>query len=306
MCKLNLLNGGDFKVLESQPAESDAELELEAYRLEAEAFKQELLYQLQASKQTIDDLIHSRKKHQKKIIQLENECRRLESENHQLKETLKSARRPSMRRVTVPPQRCILVNVGCQVEMRDEGRRDVKEVSEELAELKVECREQGGKVSNCLTALRETREVQKHVLDLVTHVQEALMNRAKPVCAIEPILETSESKEDPTDDHYSRLLDELQDCTNTDDLTSSFFQGSSTEINESCLLACPIQHQVDNIEAELQSLHASLKASKKPCIHHGKSASLQLFSPNRVNNKRKGSLERAYQIAFSTRWSLLA
>lgn len=308
MCKLNMrsLSSAQSTVLESQGAHSEAESELEAYRVEAEATQQELSYQLQTAKQAIDELIHSRKKHQKQIMRLENECRRLDSENLRLREELNMSRK-SVRRATAPPQRVCMASTATQVEEDIEIRAvDMTAVTQELKGLRMECREQGGQVSSCLKALRQTREVQKHVYDLISHVQTAL-TPPKPTPTGDPILETCERAEDPGDAKYSRLLDELQDLTDSESLNESVFK-AQPHFSDAYLIESPVQAKVDSLEADIQSLQASLKNSNsqlRRIAHHGKSASAQIMRTVGRGHQRKGSLARAYQMSLATHWSLL-
>lgn len=307
MCRLNMrsLSSGNSTVLESQASHNQAESDLEAFRIEAEATQQELLYQLHTAKQAIDELIHSRKKHQKQIMRLENECRRLDSENLHLREELHMARK-SMRRATAPPQRVNMVNKGTEVEGLGQIRVvDLTGVQQELTSLRYECREQRGNVSSCLKAVRQTREVQKHVFDLISHVQETLVTK-KPISTVSPVLEASESKEELEGEKYSRLLDELQDLTDSEGLNESLFKDQPRD-RDCCLIAGPVQAKVNNLEAEIQSLHTCIETSNaqlRRLVHHGKSASAQIVRPV-DGRKRKGSLARAYQMSLTTHWSLL-
>jgi len=299
------LSSGDSTVLESQASHSQTEGDLEAYRIEAEASQQELLHQLHTAKQAIEELIHSRKKHQKQIMRLENECRRLDSENLHLREELHKAGK-TMRRATAPPQRVCMVNKGTEIEGLGQIRAvDFTGVEQELTGLRQECREQGGKVSSCLSAVRQTREVQKHVFALISHVQEALTTK-KPTSPVPTIFETSESKEEANDQKHSRLLDELQDLTDSEGLNESLFKDKSLD-SDCCLVAGPVQAKVDSLEADIQSMRACLKTSNvylRRLVHHGKSASAQIMRPA-GEWKRKGSLARAYQMSLTTHWSLL-
>ena len=295
-----------FLVLESPASASQAESQFEAYRLQAQAVQQELQYRLQTAQKAINELIRARKKHQKHIIALENECRRLDSENCFLREELHRTRKCVQS--SAGPRKREVANAGSQMGSRDTGQREVRQVREELAGLRVECREQGSKVSSCLVALRQTREVQKHVSELISQVQETLITSKRQTSQVETITEPSINQPTPPEDNYSPLLYELQHSTSPQCTEDSLFSGRYYS-KDCCLLASPVQDQVQQLETELKSLRCCLKGSNsqlRRLVHHCKSASAQTNRPVANAHKRKGSLALAYQKSLSTQWWLLA
>lgn len=308
----------DAAVYESQETSCEAERELEALRLETVALRQELLHQLDAAKDELDLALASRRKCEKLLAKLESECRRLEEENQQLRDELKKSKR-NIRSKSELPAQFRMVSTYSQAtspEKEDTGPQ-LTMITWQLEGLKSTWREQGSKVSSCLAALRKTREDNAVILEAVSQIQDALAI-AKPAFAHRSTTE-SFSDQDPIEVYhderegdYCRLMDEIQTMNNSLVLDDAIVEESlfhcHEEVEESLLIAKPIQEKMEHMEEDLAKMQESflenLGKSGKGKKHAGTQTIRNISAV--AHKRQKSSLARAYMRAVSQHWSLLA
>ena len=299
-------------VFESKETESEAELRLESQRIEAEAMRQELLYQLTTAKQAIDQLLKCRKKYQKQIVKLENECRRLDAENQQLREELKFAKRLISLKADFMPHPLAKVSV-CAQATQPRAHKDpspaLHELSDKVTDLHTVCREQGTKVSSCLAVLKKTRQDNAEILEAVWALQDTVAS-SKKHCRAASLPESLSNDEitgsgEDRSGECSRLLTEIQDMTDSEMVLEGHLFRGHTDIDDAFLLSSPMQTKVDWMEAEMHRIQVTLtennKLLKAAPPHHRKSRTG--LPPGK--HCRKSSLAKAYHRALSMPWSLL-
>lgn len=299
------------RVLESRGSKSDAELLLESQRIEAEAVVQELMHQLESAKQMIDQLLATRKKYQKEIIKLENECRRLDTENHQLREELSALqRRPgeTISRNASPSSKVSICAQASPSEPRKDQRPALLDISRKLTEIHIACCHYAPKLSSCLSVLRRTREDHAAILDTLQSISTAWQSskpRFKAASLPDSFEEDSASNVSEAKEECERLWTEIQELTDTE-FDEHLFKGSG-EFENGFLVHAPVHSTVDSMKVEIHTLQERLQATNKLLKlappRHRKSYTHSVLTP-RVH-RHTTSLIKAYHRALSQPWSLL-
>jgi len=255
---------------ESKDSQCEPELLLETYRLQTEALKKELEHQVAESQQQLEGIQVSKSRCEKHLIKLENECRRLDHENQLLREEVKGLKLCLRSKThSVIPVHSKTTSAVVQVTHLDKKEDTceplLRELADQLQELQTQCREQGGKITSCVALLRKTRQDNEELREIVATLHE----KVKVCDCATPIRSSSVHSriEEEREGEYSRLLDEIQDLTDTEAFAEETMFRIQPE-TESCLLPAPLQHKVSCLETQLNSLQQSLgppRAVQRSC-----------------------------------------
>lgn len=289
---------------ESKDTHCEPERLIETYRLQTEALKQELLHQAAASHQQIEEIQASKSKCEKHLIKLENECRRLDYENQLLREEVKGLKlclKTKTHHTTASAQ-IVTTSEIVQATVQPEGRKEVwepcvKELTDVLVELQTQCREQGGKITSCLSSLRKTRQDNEELREIVE-----VLHKKMRVCdcvspSNSPLTQSRVEEERGEVVEYSRLFDEMQDVAETGEFADEMMFRMQQD-SGSCLLPGPLQHKVSSLETQVSTLQQSLGVTSR---HSHRSCGTQTTWDLRPKRTGVRNLTRT----STQKWSLL-
>lgn len=231
-------------VLESKGSFCETEQLLETLRLESAAMEKQFLHQLDAAKGSLETALKAKRKGDKRIIKLEAECRRLHTENEQLREEMKALKLKESNKNELSPQfssasTCITEPDNLE---NSEQQADFNTISQQFTDLHSMCKEQSHQVVSCLSTLRSTRQDNALLLEAVCQVQELLLSvhpQMPHALAIEKSGSQGDDVRETEEGEYCRLLDEIQDMTERELIPEeSLFQGAEP-IGDSYIISQP-------------------------------------------------------------------
>lgn len=269
-------------VLESRETGCEEEKDWETLRLEAAAMETQFLHQLESAKATLEIALKSKRKGEKRISELEKECRRLDHENRLLKEELKASKLRETSKSEAVPQyssasTCITEPDNFE---QEEHHTELATISHQLTDLQDLSKDQTQQVTNCLSTLRNTRHDNALLLEAVCHIQELLVSVHFQVPRL-PTIESLPECEDfemymAEEGEYCRLLDEIQDMTEGEVVVEESLFHVADHMDDSYLIAQPM-------------LSYPAKQTKLPILTENRSVGTQT-----KGHSNASTLERAY------------
>ena len=290
-------------IWESHDSQSERELVLESYRVQAEALQKELEYKLGEALKALDTVNASKGRYEKQVIKLENECRRLDNENQQLREELKCLKHGIRSKSEFAPHGKTTSSVQVIVTKPSEpvpASAQLEELACQLTALQAVCREQGGKMTMCLGLLRKCRQDNAELTETVATLRQAVRTCDCRQTSSSPSECESRVETYPGHDtEYCRLLDEIQDLTDSFEEESMFHCLPHSE--STCLVSLPMQEKMQLLESEMSSMQQSL---------HGLSGSVRrrtcgTQTPREIPKKPERRQSFLRPIVSQQKWSLL-
>jgi len=272
----------DSSVLESRETGCDEERGWETLRLEAAAMETQFLHQLESAKATLEIALKSKRKGEKRISELEKECRRLDHENALLKEELKAMKLRETSKNEAVPQ-CSSAST-CITEPdnfeQEERQTELATISHQLTDLHDSSKDQTRQVASCLTTLRKTRHDNALLLDAVCHIQDLLVSvnfHAPRLPTIESLPECEDFEMYMAEEgEYCRLLDEIQEMTDGEMVVEESLFHVADHMDDSYLIAQPMTS-------------SPVKLGKLPMLTESRSVGTQTKGKSGIS-----TLQRAY------------